>query len=195
MEYQGYNVSDYSNFSINEVNTMYQNKQLDMLLEKKNADTMQNSPISKTYICYYLTKTIRPQNIQEMIDDLFMLEEVLTKNDTLFIIIREDINDTLMNYLKHIWEKDKIFIVVQSIKRLQFNILKHVLVPEHRLMNSTEVDILKKKYNITDDSQLPDISRFDPVAQSICLRPGDICEIKRPSKTAIQSLYYRICIQ
>jgi DNA-directed RNA polymerase subunit H (RpoH/RPB5) len=195
MEYQGYNISDYNNFSINEVNTMYQNKQLDMLVEKKNTDLTNNYPISKIYICYYLTKTIRPQNIQEMIDDLFILEEVLTKNDTLFIIIREDINETLMNYLKHIWEKDKIFIVVQSIKRLQFNILKHILVPEHRLMNTTEVEILKKKYNITEDSQLPDISRFDPVAQSICLRPGDVCEIKRPSKTAIQSLYYRICIQ
>ena len=32
MEYQGYNISDYNNFSINEVNTMYQNKQLDMLV-------------------------------------------------------------------------------------------------------------------------------------------------------------------
>ena len=36
MDKQGYNVSDYSNFSINEVNSMKQNNQLDMLLEKKN---------------------------------------------------------------------------------------------------------------------------------------------------------------
>ena len=27
---QGYNVSDYSNFTVTEVNAMYQNKQLDM---------------------------------------------------------------------------------------------------------------------------------------------------------------------
>jgi hypothetical protein len=32
MEKQGYNVEDYSNFSINEVNSMKQNNHLDMLL-------------------------------------------------------------------------------------------------------------------------------------------------------------------
>jgi hypothetical protein len=36
MKKQGYNVDDYSNFSINEVNTMNQNNQLDMLLEMKD---------------------------------------------------------------------------------------------------------------------------------------------------------------
>jgi len=34
MRKQGYNVSEYDNFSVNEVNAMFQNKQLDMLLEK-----------------------------------------------------------------------------------------------------------------------------------------------------------------
>ena len=34
MKRQNYNVGDYANFSINEVNSMLQNNQLDMLLEK-----------------------------------------------------------------------------------------------------------------------------------------------------------------
>ena len=46
-----------------------------------------------------------------------------------------------------------------------------------------------------DDNQLPEISRFDPVAQAIGMRPGNICEIIRPSKTAIYAPYYRICVQ
>ena len=50
------------------------------------------------------------------------------------------------------------------------------------------------KYNITDDAQFPDISRFDPVAKIIGIRPGQVCEIIRPSKTAIDGKYYRICI-
>jgi hypothetical protein len=33
MEKQGYNINDYANFSINEVNSMKQNNQLDMLIE------------------------------------------------------------------------------------------------------------------------------------------------------------------
>ena len=129
-----------------------------------------------------------------MIDDLFNLEETLTKQDALFIVIKEEMNDTLMAFLKYIWETDGIFIIVVNIKRLQFNILDHVLVPPHRVSSSEEMKAVKSKFNITDNFQFPEISRFDPVAQVICIRPGQVCEIIRPSKTAIQSYYYRLCI-
>ena len=188
-----YNVTDYEHFSVNEVNTMFQNKQMDMLLEKSKEDPRTGRK-NKVYILFYLAKAIRPANIQEMIDDLFNLEETLTKEDTLLIITKDEMNDTLMATLKHVWETDKIFIVVQNIKRLQFNIHEHTLVPPHRVISDDERALVKTKYNITDDTQFPDISRFDPVAQAICLRPGQICEITRPSKTAIQSIYYRLCI-
>ena len=187
---QGYNINDYENFSINEVNSLMQNNQMDMLLERVE----EGKEKRKIYIRYYLTKTLRPQNIHEMLDDLFYLEEVLTKNDTLFIVIKDEINETITNLLKHIWEQDGIFIVIQNIKRLQYNILEHSLVPSHRVLKQEEVAEVKKRYNIKEDGQFPDISRFDPVAQVIGLRPGQVCEIIRPSKTAIQSYYYRICI-
>uniref|UniRef100_A0A6C0DJ26 RNA polymerase subunit H/Rpb5 C-terminal domain-containing protein n=1 Tax=viral metagenome TaxID=1070528 RepID=A0A6C0DJ26_9ZZZZ len=193
MEKQGYNIDDYSNFSINEVNSMKQNNQLDMLLEKKEEDPTSKRK-QKIYISYYLTKMIRPANIQEMIDDLFNLEEVITKDDTLFIIIKDEMNDTIISELKQIWERDGIFIVIENIKRLQFNILKHNLVPQHIIINSNEVEEVMKKYNISNKSEFPDISRFDPVARVIGLRPGDVCKIIRSSKTAINTNYYRVCI-
>lgn len=188
-----YNVADYEHFSINEVNSMFQNKQMDMLLEK-NKENPNTGTKNKVYVLFYLAKAIRPANIQEMIDDLFNLEETLTKEDTLLIVTKDEMNDTLMSNLKHIWETDKIFIIVQNIKRLQFNIHDHILVPPHRVIDDEELTTIKTKYNITDDNQLPDISRFDPMAQAICLRPGQVCEIIRPSKTAIQSKYYRLCV-
>jgi DNA-directed RNA polymerase subunit H (RpoH/RPB5) len=190
---QGYNVDDYSNFSVSEVNSMKQNNQLDMLLEKITEDV--NSGIkNKIYIRYYLGKAIRPANLQEMIDDLFMLTETLTKKDTLFIIIKDEPNETLINELKHIWEKDGIFIVIENIKRLQFNILNHTLVPPHTVLAETDVKLIMEKYNIMDKSLFPDISRFDPVARVIGLRPGQVCHIVRPSKTSIKANYYRVCI-
>ena len=194
MRKQGYNVAEYDNFSINEVNAMFQNKQLDMLLEKSTESDNPNSSQRRVYIRYYLAKTLRPQNIQEMIDDLFNLEEVLTKEDTLMIVVKDEMNETTMNLLKHIWEQDGILIVIQSIKRLQYNILEHTLVPSHRVLTQDEVQVIKKKYNIMDDTQFPDISRFDPVAQVIGIRPGQVCEIIRPSKSAIKGYYYRICV-
>jgi DNA-directed RNA polymerase subunit H (RpoH/RPB5) len=189
MKMQGYNTNDYDGFSVNEVNTMKTNNQLDMILEKDGPDNK-----TKIYIRYYLAKSLRPANLQEMIDDLFNVEEVLNKNDILMIVVKDEVNETLVNALKHIWEQDKIFIIIQNLKRLQFNILKHILVPPHRILSDAEVLAVKTRYNIMNDNQFPDISRFDPVAQAIGIRPGQVCEIIRQSKTAISAPYYRICL-
>lgn len=194
MQKQGYNVNDYANFSINEVNSMKQNNQLDMLLEKSDEHVTAENPKTKIYIRYYLSARPAAKNIQEMIDDLFILTETLKKTDTLFIIIKDDPNETLVNELKHIWESEGIFIIVESIKRLQFNILEHILVPPHRVLAESEVMEVMKKYNVANKTQFPDISRFDPVARVIGLRPGQLCHIIRPSKTAIETNYYRICV-
>ena len=194
MEKQGYNVSDYQGFSVNEVNTMKTNNQLDMILEKNmsNEDKKKDDN-RKIYIKYYLAKALRPGNLQEMIDDLFLVEEVLTKNDTLLVVVKDEINETQINTLKHIWESESIYIILIPIKRLQYNILNHILVPNHRVLNESEKIRIKTKYNIMDDSQFPELSRFEPVAQVIGIRPGEVCEIIRPSKTAISAPYYRIC--
>lgn len=187
MESQNYKTSDYSHFSINEVNSMHQNDQLDMLLE--------NDALSKKiYIRYNLGSKITETFIQNLVEDLFYLSETLTKKDSLFIITKEELNDPIRNVLKQIWEKEKIYIMVESIGRLQYNILEHHLVPKHRIMLDSEVKDLMKKYNITSLQQLPEINRFDPVAKLIGLRPRDVCHIIRPSKSAIESNYYRVCV-
>lgn len=193
MEKQGFNINEYANFSVNEVNSMKQNNQLDMLLETSDDKVTQETPKKKIYIRYYLASRPAPKNIQEMIDDLYVLTETLKKTDSLFIIIKDEPNETLINEIKHIWEADGIFIVIESIKRLQFNILEHTLVPPHRVLTESEVDVIMKRYNIIDKTIFPNISRFDPVARVIGLRPGQVCVITRPSKTSIETNYYRVC--
>jgi len=214
MKKQNYNVSEYDGFSINEINTMKTNNQLDMILSKNKLDSEETESSSnneekneenyasnennknnekKIYIKYYLGKSLRPNNLQEMIDDLFNVEEVLTKEDTLLVVVKDEVNDTLLNTLKHIWESEKIFIILISLQRLQFNILEHSLVPPHRVLNESEKINIKNRYNIINDNQFPELSRFDPVAKAIGIRPGEVCEIIRPSKTAISAPYYRIC--
>lgn len=195
MERQGFDTSGYANFSISEISAMKQNNQLDMLLEQSNKADKEESPEKKKiYIRYYLAKTIRPANVQEMIDDLFVTTETLKKQDILYIVIKDNVNETLINELKDIWERDGIFIIIESIKHLQFNILNHILVPEHNVMSEEDVKLVMTKYNITDKAQFPDISRFDPVARAIGLRPGQVCHIIRPSKSAITTDYYRMCV-
>lgn len=193
MEEQNYNINDNFEFSINEINAMFTNKQLDMILEKIN-ENEKTKRKNKIYIRYYLAKTLRPQNIQEMIDDLYHVEEILTKEDTLYIIVKDEPNETMIQLLKQIWEQDGIFIIIESLKRLQFNILKHSLVPPHKIISIADVNVIKERYNIMNDAQFPELSRFDPVAKAIGIRPGEVCEIIRPSKTSIISNYYRICV-
>ena len=139
---------------------------------------------------------MRVENIQDYVDDLFNIEQILRKEtDMLVIVIKQEMNQTLMNILNEFWDRNGIFIVLFSLERLQYNILEHQYVPKHVILSDEEQKELFKRYNILDIKNLPDISRFDPVAQAIGMRPGDICKIERPSKTAIISNYYRYCTQ
>ena len=193
---QNYDISEYEKFGVNEVHAMYTNKdvpkQLDMLLTTKDVPLKQKN----VYVKFHLGKTLRVENIQDYVDDLFNIEQMLDKKtDTLIIIIKQEMNQTLMNILNEFWDRDKIFIILFSLERLQFNILEHQYVPTHIVLTEDEKKEMFKRYNILNVKNLPDISRFDPVAQAIGMRPGDICRIERPSKTSVISNYYRYCTQ
>jgi DNA-directed RNA polymerase subunit H (RpoH/RPB5) len=184
----GYDTKDYEGFSINEIDAMSSNSQLDMLLKHSESE-------KKIYVKYYSNaKQIRPQNLDDIIEDLFIIENVLTKEDTLIVITEEEPNDTIVTKLNYLYDHDGIFVVIHSIKRLQYNILKHKLVPECKILEASEIEELNKKYNINNPMQLPEISRFDPQALAMCIRPGDVCEFKRNSATAMFYNYYRVCV-
>ena len=126
--------------------------------------------------------------------ELFEIEETIGHEDTLIVITNDEPNDTLISRLKYIWEQNKYMVVVQNIKRLQYNILKHQYVPPCSILDEAQTSEFKEKFSIQNDKQLPEISRFDPQALAICLRPGDIVEFERKSETAMTYNYYRICV-
>lgn len=201
LENQGFNIDDYKGSSINDIHNMIKHTQLDMLLKRKKPndaedagnDEEKETKNKKAYVIYHVTKTLSLNNILEYIEDLYTIDTVLTKKDDLIIIIKDEPNESLVKLLQNKWEQEGIFVIVFNIKRLQYNILKHQLNPPHIVLSKQESVDLKKKYNITHDSQIPNISRFSPTAQVIGIRPGEICKIIRPSKTSITSNFYRIC--
>ena len=191
--YQNYDVSDYNDFSINEIDAMLSNEQLDMLVQRKTDDSL-GKP-QKTYIKYYLqSKQIRPQTLDDIIEDLYLVENILTKDDTLIIIIEDEPNDTIIAKLNYLYNTSGIFIVIHNIKRLQFNILQHKLVPNMSILSKKEVEELMQKFNLKTVNQLPEIGRFDPQALALSMRPGDVCQINRDSVTSIEYDYYRVCV-
>jgi len=194
---RGFDTSDYEDFSINELQAMYKNKQMDMIVT--NAKTNK-----KIFIKYHLAATgafpkLKSASVYEYIDDLFDIEmdengePLLNNNDELIIITKDKVNDSLRTLIEQIYLNDKRFINVYNLNDYLCNILENDLVPPHRVMNEEEKLSMIKKLYITDMSQFPEISRFDPVAQSIGARPGDLLEITRSSPTAVTCKYYRLC--
>jgi DNA-directed RNA polymerase subunit H (RpoH/RPB5) len=181
-----YDMTEYENFTINEIDAMFSNNQLDLLVSKTY------EPNRKLYVRY--TKQLRPNNLQQLIEDLYEMEQVLTKEDTLVIVMDDEPNDTILSKITHLYERDGIFVVIHNIQRLQYNILNHVLVPTGRILTEKEVAEVKEQYNITNERQFPEISRFDPHALALCIRPGEVCHFIRKSQTAMFSDFYRICV-
>ena len=187
---QGFDVSAYNGFSRNQLDVMIKEKQLDMYLTKNDITK------KKLFVKWQniLSKTLRWPNIESIIDEVYEQEDMLSEEDSLLIISNDDPNDTVIASLRSLFSEKNIHINVISLKRLQYNILDHNLVPPHRILQNKEKEEIIDKYKIIDNKQLPEISRYDPVSVAINMRPGDICEIIRPSKTAILTKYYRYCI-
>ncbi len=182
----GFDTKQYENCNINELNSMYQSGQQDMIIE--------NDKKEKIYINFRIDKGLRPQYISDLIEDLYNLDNILQKTDMVFIICKSIPNDTIKTTLIQLFAEQNIFINVLSIDRLQFNIFNHNYVPKHRRLDNNELLSIKNTYNINDDSSFCKISRFDPVAQLIGLRPNEVCEITRNTQNTIESKFYRICV-
>ena len=197
-----YNIDEYKGFSVNEIDAMIQSNQLDMLFthttptsvsEKEDAEGIV-APY-KTYVKYYIKSTLNEHALQPIIEDLFILTDTLTTKDILIVILDGEPNESLQSHLKYKWNHDGIFVVVHNIKRLQFNILEHHLVPSNiQILNAKETDEIIQKYHMKTIKELPEISRFDPMALAICLKPGQVCSFDRKSPTALLTKYYRICV-
>lgn len=92
------------------------------------------------------------------------------------VVIRDEPNDKMCTFVNYVWESQDVYVVLIPLHRLQFNILKHQMVPKHRILSKAEAKEVIERYNATPE-MFPRLSRFDPVALAIGIRPGQICEI------------------
>jgi len=188
---QGYVVDNYEGAGTHEIHTMKGHDQLDMLVTNGAEDRTKRI----AYIKYAVSQKLGQRDIHNIVEDLFVLDQVLEtpSNDTLIIVTKQSVNDATVQLLNQLWDQSRYFIVIFTLDQLQFNILEHQYVPKHEILTEEQAGDVNRRYNVTSTDQLPNISRYDPVAQAIGIRPGQICKITRPSKTSIISEYYRIC--
>ncbi len=75
-----------------------------------------------------------------------------------------------------------------------FNIFKHEMVPEHRVLSPEEAKAVLEKFRVKP-YQLPWIRASDPAVIAIGAKPGDIIEIRRRSPTAGEAIFYRYVVE
>ncbi|HUW86144.1 MAG TPA: DNA-directed RNA polymerase subunit H [Methanoregula sp.] len=76
----------------------------------------------------------------------------------------------------------------------KMNVLKHLMVPDHKIMSEEEVTALLSRYNITTE-QLPKIFHDDPAVKTIGANIDDVIRIIRKSHTAGRAEAYRLVIK
>lgn len=77
---------------------------------------------------------------------------------------------------------------------MAFDINKHFLVPKHTKISEAEKKKLLETYNI-NFTALPKILKDDPAIAKLNLKAGDVVKIERESKTAGNTVYYRVVIE
>lgn len=195
---QGYDVHNEMGAGVNEIVSMYETQQLHMTLTTVDTGAGATAPKRRVRVHYALEGGLRQAGLANLVDLYFGIEGSLSpQTDSLVVLVRthRDINGTLAEKVVEFWESSRIFVTLQSLDRLQYQILDHKYVPPHRIMTPEETASLVTQFKLPGNGKgLPNISRNDPVAKAIGIRPGEVCEILRPSKTAIVAKYYRVCV-
>ena len=198
---QGYNVDEYEGFSLNEIDTMTRNNTLDMFVTTSKVEEAdaEDENFKKMYIKYEeFANTSRVENaINDLFDNAHETKyQLRSSQDTLLIISNDDPNDKMQNYLATLYETQQRFVTIINIHRLLFNILEHDLQPKEIsiLTPKQKAEFIKKFHIKNYTMELPEISRFDPLALVLFLKPGEICRFVRDSPVAITSEYYRVCV-
>lgn len=190
----GYDTSAHETFTIPELTAMKNSiKQTDIFTSLDFEVTKNNGNNICNVMFYLKPSTIKQNTLENIVMEYF--EEIEDKQSHILIIIMYgNINDTVKKTVENLWKKYKEYVIIYQMKYLLFNVLEHSYVPEHTKLTENEKNELYERMNIKEDSQLPEISAFDPVAKALMLKPGEVCKIKRHDIISFENIYYRFCV-
>ena len=130
------------------------------------------------------------ENLDKSVEDLYRKGQEELKINGLSPLIEEENEKLKENKYTNLHLRN---IHMFHLDLLAIDITLHSKVPKHEIVRKqSEIDEILQNCNATI-TQLPVILRKDPMAKILRLSPGDICKISRPSKTAGEIEYYRVC--
>lgn len=189
----GYDTEAYDEFSTTEVQAMYESQGKDNVSALDYEVNHTETPEKSCYVFHYTKpSTIKQNTLESIAMDYY--EDHDKKNCTLIIVMQGNINDTIQKTVKNMWKKFEEYVIVFEMRSLMFNLFEHSYVPKHIKLNETEKEKFKRDKNISNESQIPEISIFDPMAKALFMRPGNVCKIIRYNKISLENEFFRICV-
>ena len=134
-------------------------------------------------IVFYLAERFRLAELKDLYKD------IATVYNTQILVVKDTVSANNTKAISAMVKNIQFF----DIKRLQFNITHHKYVPKHELVASDEVKNIMDIYALRSKTQLPLISKNDPIAKYYGLKIGDIVKITRTSITSGETIIYRCC--
>ena len=199
MKLRNYDIDKYNNYSSTELDIMLKNMDKKLNYNNMPLDMTFDHSVSfpqddKKCILKYIISRVRVSNLKTLITELIEYD-IVKSNDTIIFIVKDKINnlDSFYSLFNSFLESNQIFIQIFSIDNLIRNITNHELVPKMRIISKEELEIVKKKYNIENNSNLPLILKSDPAAMFYGVKSGDVIEITRTSETSGRYICYRYC--
>ena len=117
------------------------------------------------------------------------------------IVVDDEPNDSLITRMKYLYEQDGVFIVIHNIKRLQYNVLDHTLVPQSTILTDDELkDLIERhvKKGSTGEFTLPGLLKIKTVKKPARkarkgvpnpFRPGEVMDVAaKPASTKVKVL-------
>lgn len=108
------------------------------------------------------------------------------------IVTNDKLSSTSKGYIASLVLKN-ILINVYPFEETQYNIMKHELVPKHRICSISEKRKTLESYSV-DEDQIPYIKLSDPAVRHIGAIQGQLIEITRKSDTqeGMEHVTYRM---
>jgi DNA-directed RNA polymerase subunit H (RpoH/RPB5) len=91
-------------------------------------------------------------------------------------------------------QEDFKYIEVFTEQELMIDLVSHIAVPKHEMLNEEETQIFLKEY-LLKKREIPKMFIGDPVSKYFNAKVGQVFRIIRPSEVTAQSIYYRMVIK
>ena len=195
LEGRGYNVTPFSKFGPFEVGVMAAagNGAFRMDLERP-AEAAMDTGMTKCRVEFVPKLKLRLPGYMSGITDAEESDAVNPTTTELIVLTLEPIVDAFHAIAIRYLLEMNLHVSFYQANTIVNNPLKHTLVPKHELVPRDTHDEFLKSIRTTSKMNLP-IIRFheDMIARIMCLSPGDIVKITRPSPSAGVYTSYRVC--